>query len=235
MLVTLRGGALQATLDIGASVSWNTTESGEFGVATLTVPRDSAAWNLDVVLEDGGFLVDIMTQFGAWTGVADRPQWRPAGMRITVHHIHEWLSLRLVGRRAFAGVTAGAIAYRAVQDALAGHGTLPITAGAILQAPPVIPLYEFDRQPLMDVLTDLHERTGQSWWLDRHNRFVWGNRQGQYRERTFVDDGRLFQHLQPGTLVQLDDEVIEVEDGGREFSARGSAPLLWPRQRLERI
>lgn len=235
MLVTIRGQK-GVTLDLFAEVTWAAALDGSYGSAIVQVPRDTAVWATDVIDENGGFLVEIINQFGFWRGVADRPRWRPAGMELDVHHVAEWVELRRVSpNRQFAGATAGQIVRRAVKDALVGLGSVPVTVGPILQAPPLIPLYEFARQTVSDVLSEMHERTGHIWWLDDDLAFHWGQRQGRYRETPVTDDGRLFQEIQPGTLSDVALEIIEVRDGGQEFSVRGNAPLLWPDQRIERV
>lgn len=234
MLVLIHGGERPAALDLGADVTWTSPLSGDFGTTTLTVPRESAAWAADVIPTDGGFLATVLTQFGPYRGVCDKPTWTPAGMTIIVHELSIWVSLRLVGVRTFVGCTAGMIFRRAVSDALLGHGSLPITLGPVLHAPPIIPLYEFTRQPLIDVLNDLHELSGQIWWLDSDLQINWGLRPGRFIERTLVDDGRLFGELQPGTLEAEEASLVEIQEDGLEIRLRGNAPLYWPKERLVR-
>lgn len=235
MLVTIYGQR-GTTLDLWTEVTWAATIDGSYGRATVHVPRDSVVWDADIIDENGGFYIQIVNQFGVFHGIADRPRWMPSGMQIDVHHVAEWVELRRVSPfRKFAGATAGQIVRRAVKDALVGLGSVPVTVGPILQAPPLIPLYEFGRQTVSDVLTEMHERTGHTWWFDSNLTFHWGQRQGVYRETPITDDGRLFQEIQPGTLADAALEIIEVRDGGQEFSVRGNAPLLWPRQTVERV
>lgn len=235
MLVTVRGQR-GITLDCFAEPTWAASGGQAIGSASLRIARDSLAWDSDIINEQGGMLVDIHTAAGLWRGIADRPTYTPAGMELEALHINAWATIRHVatGRRMF-GVTAGAVAKRAVRDALVGLGSVPVTMGAILEAPPLIN-YAFDGQSLISVLTDLQNQTGQTWLIDDLLRFAWVQQVGKYQELTVIDDGQFLGHLSGDRLADQYLETVEIEQSGRTFTAfdRG-APALWPAQRITRI
>lgn len=238
MLVTLRNST-GLTLDLDAEPTWEASGGQSIGSARLRIPRESAAWSADVISESGGFLVDILTPAGKWLGIADAPTWTAngSGMDVRAQHVTAWAKTRHVSAsRTFVGCTAGAIVRRAVADALVGLGSVPVTIGTIVEAPPVIALYEFKRQSLLSVLTDMQDQTGQQWVIDDLLRFSWRQQVGRYREVTIIDDGKYVGNLQRTPLADQYAEDIEVEQGGRAFTARNpEAPALWPAQRITRL
>lgn len=238
MLVTLRS-TTGLTVDLDATPTWEAAGGQSIGSARIRIGRESAAWNSDVVDERGGFLVEILSPAGRWLGIADAPVWQAngSGMEVRAQHIHAWANTRHVSAsRVMVGCTAGAIVRRAVLDALTGLGSVPVTLGSFVEAPPVIALYVFKRQSLMSVLTDMQNQTGQQWQIDDLLRFHWKQQTGRYREITIIDDGRYVTNLQRTPLSDRYAEDIEVEPSGRTFTARdGDAPALWPAQRLTRV
>jgi hypothetical protein len=234
MLVTL-SNRLGITLDVEADVTWAASTERAHGKAELRISRASAAWNAEILDERGGFIVTVFSRFGIWRGIADRPRWEPAGVRVTVWALSRWCEIRRVGaRRTFYQVPAGMIVRAAWRDGLAE--ILPVAAGAFLMAPPLIPVYRFERQTVLDVLTAMMDATGHAWELDARGRFHWRSRLGRYRETWHVDDGALFSELSEGELSELTAEVIETDAAGREFHApQAGAPLWWPGQELERV
>lgn len=224
-------------LDLPATVTWETTAGQSLGSATISIPRDSAAWSEDVISEYGAFLVQVLSPAGTWTGIADSPTWTPAGMSFRAQHVMSWARVRHVGTsRRFAGVTASAIVRRAVQDALTGLASAPVTIGPVVAAPPVIASYEFRGQSLLSVLADMQQQTGQAWVIDDALRFSWVQRVGRYREITLVDDGRYVSSMARTPLADQHRETIEVEQSGRQFGVTDAGiPGLWPSQQIERI
>lgn len=236
MLVTIRYRR-GITLDCYADVTWEASAGQSLGSARVRIPRDSPAWDADIISESGGFLVDITTGAGRWRGIADAPVWSPEGMEIRCQHIMSWARIRHVGTtRRLHGLTPGGIVRRAVTDALIGLGSAPVTVGAIVEAPPVIASYEFKGQSLLTVLADMQQQSGQAWLITNDLQFEWRQQVGRYRELTLVDDGRYLSTLQRTPLADQAAESIEIEQSGRTFTARdGTAPLLWPAQQIERI
>lgn len=236
MLVTIRG-ATGITLDTFAEPTWEASGGQAIGSARIRIPRDSAAWDADVISETGGFLVDIESPAGLWRGIADSPTFSPEGMELRAQHIMAWAKTRHVSTfRRLHGLTPGAIAKRAVEDALVGLGSVPVTIGPIVEAPPVLSVFEFKGQSLLAVLTELQNESGQAWVIDNLLRFSWRQQVGRYRELTLIDDGKYLRTLQRTPLADQYAEDIEVEQSGRTFTARdATAPALWPAQRVTRI
>lgn len=235
MFVTIRAQR-GITLDVNAEPVWEASGGQAIGSARLRIPRNSQVWDSEYINEDGGMLVDIQTPAGLWRGISGVPAFSPDGMEITAQHIMAWAKLRHVGNRTFAGVTAGDIVRRCVQDALGGLASVPVTLGPILVAPPVIGLYTTKGQSLLSVLTDMQNQTGQAWVINDLLQFVWVQQVGKYREATLIDDGRFLTSLSRTALSEQFAEDIEVEQSGRTFTAydRG-VPALWPSQRITRI
>lgn len=236
MLVSFYGPKA-VTLDLPANVTFEASGAQAIGSATVRVNRESIAWDADVVPESGGFFVRISTPAGDFPCIADAPTWSPEGLEIRCQHVHAWMKTRHVSAsRNLYGLTAGAIARRAVIDAMISLGSVPITLGSFVESPPVIAAFDFRGQSLMSVLTDLQNQSGQSWMLDERLRFHWRSQTGRYREITLVDDGKYVGNLQRTPLADQYAEDIEVEQSGRTFTARnGDAPALWPAQRLTRL
>lgn len=236
MLVSLYS-QLSVTLDLPAEVTFSTSNGQQFGSAKLTIPRNSRAWSTDIVSERGGFLVRIHTPVGNWQGIAESPTFTPSGMSMDVLHLNTWAQIRHVAaHRRFCGLSGGAIAKRAVEDALAGLGAVPVTIGPVLEAPPILNTYEFKRQTLLAVLTDLSRLTGQQWTINERLQFTWRAQIGRYREFVLVDDGKFLDRLQRTPLADQHRERIEVEQSGRTFTAHDrTTPLLWPSQEIVRI
>ncbi len=224
-------------LDLPATVTWEATAGQSLGSATISVPRDSAAWSDEVISEYGAFLVQALSPAGIWSGIADSPTWTPAGMSFRAQHLMSWARVRHVSTsRRFAGVVAGVIVQRAIQDALIGLGSAPVTIGPVVMAPPVIANYEFRGQSLLSVLADMQNQTGQSWQIDDVLRFSWVQRVGRYRELTLVDDGRYVSSMARTPLADQHRETIEIEQSGRQFGVTDTGvPGLWPSQQIERI
>lgn len=235
MLVSLYSQS-SATLDLPAEVQWSTSNGQQFGSAKLTIPRTSRAWSADIVTERGGFLVRIHTPVGDWIGLADTPSYTPVGMTLDVLHLNTWASIRHVAPyRRFCGVSGGIVAKRAVEDALLGLGSIPVTIGPILVAPPIVN-FEFKRQTLLSVLTDLSKLTGQQWTIGNDLQFRWVSQIGKYREFVWIDDGKYLPRLQRTPLADQHREHIEVDPAGRTFTAHDrTTPALWPSQQIVRI
>lgn len=236
MLVKLTGQK-SIMLDLPCELTFSTSNSQSFGSAKLTIPRHSAAWNPDIISERGGFLVQVFSQVGNATLIANTPVYTPTGMTVEALHVTAWCDIRHVSpSRTLVGMTAGAIAQLAVKDALMGLGSVPITIGPILQAPPIVNEYRFQRQTLLSVLTDLQKQTGQQWQLDESLQFRWVSQTGKYREFVLIDDGRFLDRLQRTPLADQHRERIEVEQSGRTFTAHDrTTPLLWPSQEIVRL
>lgn len=234
MLTRIHAGSGVA-IDINAKPQWSATASGQFGSCMLDIPRDSAAWDENIVYEDGRYLIEVMSRFGLWRGITDtEPVYSPAGVRVKADHISAWSGIRYMALpRRFQSAPAGLIARYAVRQALIGHDGIPVTLGRLVIAPPLVDL-NLDGQSLADVLAELTSLTGQEWTIDDDLTFNWVMRQGTTHDFVITDDGRLFPD------VQFDSghtgEVIEVDDAGRRFVAySGEAPRLWPSQETERV
>ena len=234
MLVTL-SNRLGVTLDVEAEISWAASTERSHGKAELKIGRDSPAWDAEILDERGSMIVTATSRYGIWRGITDRPRWEPSGVRLTAWALSRWCEIRRVSaNRVFYQCPAGVIARAAWRDGLAE--ILPVTAGSFLMAAPLIPIFRFERQPVLEVLTQLMDATGHAWEIDSRGRFHWQHRLGRYRETWHVDDGALFSTIQEGDLSELSHEVIEVDGQGREFRAtRSDAPLWWPQQELERV
>lgn len=235
MLVSLYSQS-SVILDLPAEVSWQTSNGQQFGSAKLTIPRNSRAWSTDIVSERGGFLVRIHTPVGNWQGIAESPTFTPSGMSMDVLHLNTWAQIRHVAPyRAFYGLSGGIVAKRAVEDALMGLGSIPVTIGPVLVAPPVVN-YEFKRQTLLSVLTDLSRLTGQQWTINERLQFTWRSQIGRYREFVLIDDGKFLSRLQRTPLADQHREHIEVEPSGRTYTAYDrTTPALWPSQEIVRV
>lgn len=230
MLAIVRGSESSVALDIPASVEWTISELRRHGEARVIIPRDSSAWIEEVINDSGGFFFDIPTPFGTWRGIADIPSYTQEGADIIVRNVTHWVAIRNVGYRTFYGLTAGAIAKEAIRHGLLT--ILPITVGSIIEAPPIIPEYEFRGQSVMEVFGELSELTSQTWEIDDFFRVSWIPRQGKYHDTWIIDDGRLLDNIQSGSLGDTFSEIIEIDDAGRRFSSFNSAPALWPQQEI---
>lgn len=225
-------------LNLDATVRWRASASMELGSAEFTIPRrNSPAWDDEVIDVRGGSLTTIGTTFGTWPGVTDIPQWPPEGASIEADHVAVWLEDMRVGTGYFTGLAAGLIVRAAFRQAIQAAGAPVLTLGHVAMAGPVVPEFTLDRQPLLDVLNELHEQTGQEWTIDEHYRFHWLPHEGEFHDRwPIVDDGRLFPRLAPGTLDDRPGEVLEVDESGRVWRARGDDPRpLRPKTDLVRL
>lgn len=225
-------------LNLKADVTWTVPASGKHGEATFEIPRVSAAWSDDVIDPRGGFLVDIVTPYGVWQGVADLPQWKPAGMTVKASHITRWPELRRVGTGTYIGCLAGHIVKRGFLDAMSNLGAMALKLGHIVYAGPVIeePI-QFNGQPFLQVLNRLSELTGQEWVIDDDGRFHWLAHAGEYHDLPpIVDDGWIFPTLNPGTLNDRAAITTEQYDDGRFYRVYSDDQRpLWLNERIERV
>lgn len=220
-------------VDAEVSVTATAPVGGSLGGATITINRLSPAWTPEVLSSRKRMLVEIFTPRGRWRGITDgRPRFDGRGVTLEALSLNAALEIRLVSSsRSFYSATAGMIAKAAVRDAFGGLDTLSITPGTFLHAPPTIPVYHFAGQPLLNVLIELAEQSGQEWFVDDALRLNWVSKQGRYQQLVVVDDGRLFETVQ----IEIGDvaEVIEVEPDGRKWTARvREASRLWPKQEV---
>lgn len=235
MLVSLYSQS-SVTLDLPVEVTWQSSNGQQYGSAKLTIPRSSRAWDSDIISERGGFLVRIHTPVGNWQGIAESPTFTPSGMSMDVLHLNTWTHIRHVAPyRAFCGLSGASIVKQAISDALVGLGSVPVTIGPMVEAPPIIN-YEFKGQTLLSVLTDISRLTGQQWTINEQLQFVWRSQIGRYREFVLVDDGRFLGRLQRDPLANQIREHIEVEPSGRDYTAYDhTTPALWPSQEIVRV
>lgn len=233
MLGSIRGAQTSVTIDLPATVEWKLSDLREHGEAQITLTRNSAAWIEEVLSDEGGFFVEIPTRFGVWRGIADVPTFSPEGAKMVVRNITHWAAIRLVGTRTYYGLTAGALAREAIRQGLLT--ALPITIGTILEAPPIIPEYEFRGQSVLDVFTDLSEETGQTWEINDDFQISWIPKQGIFREVWLIDDGNLLRQVQTQTLGEQYQEIIEREPSGRSFTSYNDVIPLYPQQKEESI
>lgn len=235
MLAKVVGQGQTVMLDLHTEVSWGSAPAREYGNLTFTVQRGSAAWSHDVLSEAGGFLVEIATNVGRLRTIADKPTYTPAGMTFKGLPLEHWLSERVVGpNQTFRSALAGHVFQAGFRDAIAGRVQLKL--GSVMMAPPLISEITFQGQSFMEVIHALMNETGHEWWIDDDLRLHWGAYQGRFHERWIVDDGAIFKRLQLGSLLEIDSEVIEIEPDGATFVAHGgTAPLLWPSQRVVKL
>lgn len=232
-LVRIHGAGATVAGSFAVDLVESSQAGKRYGSATFTVPREHPAWEHAALLARGGMLVTI----GGWRGVADMPRFTAEGAVISAIDVQEWARMRPVGaRRVFRSCSAGVIVRAAVHDAFTGLGVVPVRVGAVVDAPPLIPIFRFNRQPLEQVLSEMQEQTGQVWRVDDERMtFDWQMTLGRYIEDVIVDDGALIPSVQPGSLREQYREVIE-RDGrtGRVFSAySGRVPVTWPAVRVE--
>lgn len=230
MLAIVRGQSSSVAIDLNASVEWTMSDLRKHGEAKVNIQRDTSAWIEEILSDDGGFFFEIPTSFGTWRGVADVPKYTPAGAEITVRNITHWLAIRNVGYRTFYGLTPGAIAKQAIRQGILT--AVPLTVGSILEAPPIIPEYEFNGQSVLDVFTDLSELSSQTWEIDEDYQVNWIHRQGKQYDTWLIDDGKLIDNIQTKTLGDTYSEIIETDDVGRRHTAFKYAPPLWPQQQV---
>lgn len=224
-----------AAIDLDAKPTWRATAGGQVGGCTISIPRNSAAWDQAIIFESGRYAVEILTRYGTWRGISsDSPTYSARGIEVDVEPIEAWTTIRnVVDRTTFYAAPAGLVARQAVRQAMLGHDGMPITLGSFLIAPPLVDL-EFTGQALSAVLAELTELTGQEWYIDNNLQFHWTTRQGLARPFVITDDGRLFGQVRmesgsPG-------EVIEIDRVGRRFTAiGGESSRLWPDQEVERV
>lgn len=224
------------TVDLPAQgVTWSATVTREHGEATVRVPRTSVAFDPAYIDDLGGFLVEVFAPSGVWRGVADRPNFDPAGCTLTLLPLSQWLDIRLLTTpRTFYACPAGYIARQMLRDGMEGLGAAVIIPGTFVMAPPVLPIYKFSGQSVLAGLTDLAAHTGQEWALD-DTVLSWLPSQGTYREFHLVDDGRYFESFTDGSLQDSAAQVIEIQPDGETITVTaGEAPPLWPRQMVTR-
>lgn len=221
-------------LSLDLEVTWHAAASGQRSVCQLVIPRNSPAWDPDVLGEQGGYWVEILTPVGRWQGVTDIPQWSPGGMTVDVVEAATWFEDLRVGVGRWRGLTAGHIVRVAYRHALAGRGATALQLGHVVCAPPAVPTIEFTRQTVIDVLRTLMEQTGQEWVL-QDGRLHWLPHAGRYHDLPpIVDDGRVFPALSPGTLDDQANEFIEVAPSGAAWTAYSPDPRpLRPRVVVE--
>lgn len=236
MLVTV-AYERSVTLKVDAEVDWVTSSGREFGKAVFTIPAGSAAWDDEVINERGGFIVHITTPWGNWSGIAVTVEDVDAGFEVTAWDYRVFTENRHVSpHRSFHGVTPGIIARSAVEDALVGLGGLPFTIGSILEAPPIIDQYEFTGQSLVQVLSELAERSGHYWYISNDGVFNWVSMVGIARDYILVDDGLFRDKLQRRSLREEFAESVEVENTGRTFTVYNpGVPITWPSREVRDI
>ncbi|MFW6075018.1 MAG: hypothetical protein ACOC9Y_05435 [Chloroflexota bacterium] len=216
-------------LHLQAEVSWATAVTGEHGECTITIPRRSPAWDEDVIDVRGAFPVDVMTPWGIWNGVANKPSWPDPGMRFVAQSLSIWLEDRTLESGSFASITAGLVVEEAYRQGMSGLGAPMMQLGEIVYGPPLVPEIAWDESStFLDVLRDLMEITGQEWVIDDRRRLHWLPHAGQYHDLPpIVDDGRLFPSLAPGTLDDMPGEFVERDPSGPSYTAvsDGRLPL----------
>lgn len=226
-------------LNVQADVTFSIAPSGSFGKATLTIPRSSPGWRSDVLDERGGFLVEVTTARGTWTGVADPPRWLGGrGVQVTATHISRWLDDLRVGTGVFVGCTAGTVVRALFRQVLAARGATGMRLGFVVHAPPILrERIVFQNQRAIDVLVKLHELTGQEWLLTSSGEFHWLPHVGVYHDRApFVDDGHVFTSIPPETALAEPNKVIEINERGIPFVTRSDNPRpLRPLTVIERL
>lgn len=235
-LVTL-SSRKSITIGLDTTVEWTSSALREVGKATFVIPASSPAWDEDVIDPRGGFFVKIVTHRGPWHGVAIEVADVDEGFRVTAWDYRVFIEYRKVAsNRSFWGVTAGCIARRAFMDAMVGIGGMPFTIGSILEAPPIIHEYRFTGQTLLNVLSDLADRTGHYWEIDGNGTFHWVSLIGRSHDFILVDDGKFSSSLKRRSLREEMSESIEVESSGRTFSVLNpSVPITWPSQETRDI
>ncbi len=237
-LVTIYGDIPRTFEGVGEVTFTNPTDQ-TMPSGRVEVSRWSHGWDAASIVDpDGGNLVSVDTIYGQWPGVTDQPTYTKSGlMRLNLFGPQRWLEIRRVSpNRTMRGATAGRIFRRAILDAVAGLAPLPLTIGTVLEAPPLIGEMRFSGQTCLDVLQQLMNETGQSFWIDADWRIHWGEAHGVWHDGWWFDDGDLLRELQRLPLNEQHGEYIEIEQSGRQFKvARPGQPLLWPSQHVERV
>ena len=223
MLVTLTNTS-SIQVDLYATVKWTSTFAREFPTASITVPRTSPAFSPSYIDENGGFLVKIEhNKLGSWIGIANVPTINAEGAEITATHISSLISIRTVGvNRTFTGLTAGAIAKAAVQDATAGVSHAFLKLGTFLESTPHIPQYHFTGQYLSEVFANLMDLTGQEWNLSEDGTINWIAPASNMYSYHLCDDGDIVDSQREGSLNDVLAEVISRGTDGSQAIASSS-------------
>lgn len=219
MIVRLTNTA-SLTLDLPVqSVRWTLLSTRGFGEASFTIPYGSPALATDDYFDqDGGSLVEIIhPSLGKWQGICARPTMSRAGAQVQALHIAALTDRLPVARnQVFQGMTAGGIAYAAVQSATVGLGRAVFRAGTFVEAAPVIDTYTFTGQSLSSVLGDLAERTGQDWLISDDGAISWVPRRGSLYDRWLCDSGDLADVARTADVTERVVGLIVRDADGRE-------------------
>lgn len=235
MLVSLTHTA-SISLDLEVrSVTWALPIGRKIGSAELFVPVTSAAYSSAYLSDREPFLVELFDKrLGTWAGIATRTAFDRTGVAISVVHLTSWATIRRVNvTRTLKNLTAGAIAYAAVLDAVAGLGRIVLRPGTFVEAAPIIPVYEFRGQYLAEVLGALMDQTGnQEWVCSDAGVISWVPRQGTLLARHLCDDGDVVDGAGASDFTERLAEAMARSSDGRELTVRdgANAASLWPRQ-----
>jgi hypothetical protein len=212
------------------------------GEASISISRDSPAWSAAGINDQGGFIVQIATPTGPWRGIADRPTYRAEGLTMKVYGLTQWLAIRpLPSDRTFFGASAAVVFRWAILQAIAGLAHIPLIVGTVVETPPLLNVYAVSAgQSLLQVLNDLVTFCGLEWSLEDvpaaaiklHLR----TREQRYRDRVYVDTGRLFSDYQGTSLQDQYREIEEVQPSGQRLLVRANeVSPFWPSRQIVQV
>lgn len=228
--VTVHWRGRYATDDVAVEWRRSVGAARQQDDAELTLYRHSPL--LGVIPAGGGAIVTIAGRRRAWRGVTDVPSLRDDGtVTVRVYAVERWLDLRQIPVRVtWYGVTAGAAVRHALRITLGGLAEAPVLPGTVVEAAPILTAVEFSGQSLLSLLIDLHERTGQEWYLDEAGRLHWVASVGRYRPFILTDAGGVLDVRTRDQLPDVAREVGEVRAGVPWDYQDLRVPGTWPRR-----
>lgn len=223
--------------DLDGSVTWQSPASRQFGEAEIWLPTGHPLLSSAYVSTRGGSLVEISdAALGLWRGVVVSTRREANGLTLECLHLAALFGQRLVSRnRVLVGLTAGAIARAAVQDAMAGLGLMTVIAGSFVEAAPFLSQYQFSGQSLADVLGDLESQTGQEWELTSAGVVNWRCAGGNLYTAHLTDGGDICDVERTTTATERATEVVGRSSDGQQISRQYAgldADSLWQPQHV---
>jgi len=170
--------------------SFISASTREFGRATIGFSFDDPVIRNGAISEIGGTLVKIPhEQLGDWLGVQIEPlRQTDQGWEMTAHQIGILLRNRLVPNVFVPqGAPAGLIAEAAIRESIRASSSTPLTSGSYLVAAPVIEGFTAAYRPLIDVLADLADQSGQEWEITEDLVINWVSSAGRLFDDVLVE------------------------------------------------
>lgn len=148
---------------------WALPVAGRFGQATIRIPYGSPAASPDAINADGGSWVTIHDTGGSgvWPGIVGPVTFDETAAVVTA--FQPWVLLQHRGVRpagTYRNVAAGLVAYRALNDALAGLPWFHLAAGGFDGGVVIDEPVTFQGQDAWSVLTGLMEASDQELYID---------------------------------------------------------------------